>query len=71
MSELRAARKARKLTLKTVAKAVGTDPGNLSRVERGEQAPNRELARKLHSYYDGAVPLASIYDATFEEVRPG
>lgn len=65
MSALRTARKARKLTLAKVAQAVGTDPGNLSRIERGEQAPSRELARQLFSYFGGRVPLSAIYDSNF------
>lgn len=67
MSKLRTARTAKNLTLAAVANAVGTDPGNLSRIERGEQAPSRELARLLYDYFDGSVPLAAIYDSQFED----
>lgn len=55
-------RKSRGLSLDTVAKEVGTDPTNLSRVEKGQQCPKRELARALFGFYDGAVPLGAIYD---------
>lgn len=58
-------RKSRGLTLAKVAAKVGTDPTNLSRVERGEQTPKRELARALFELYDGVVPLGAIYDAGF------
>lgn len=52
MSVLRERRKQRRLTLKAVADAVGTDPGNLSRIERGTQFPGRELARDLATFFD-------------------
>lgn len=60
-------RKSRGLSLATVAEAVGTNAGNLSRIESGAQPPKRELARKLFTYYGGAVPLALIYDPDFAE----
>ena len=60
-------RKSRGLSLAEVALKVGTDDGNLSRVERGVQAPKRELARALFRFYGGAVPLGACYDPTFEE----
>lgn len=58
-------RKSRGLSLDTVAREVGTDPTNLSRVERGTQMPKRELARALFHYFGGVVPLGSIYDPEF------
>lgn len=63
-------RKSRGLSLDTVAHAVGTDPTNLSRVEKGAQIPKRELARALFEYYDGVVPLGAIYDPEYESPRP-
>ena len=58
-------RKSRGLLLEEVAEAVGTDPGNLSRIERGLQPPKKDLARALYKFYGGAVPLALVYDPTF------
>lgn len=58
-------RKSRGLPLDQVAKAVGTDPTNLSRVEKGTQVPKRDLARALFRFYDGRVPLGAIYDPEF------
>lgn len=58
-------RKSRGLSLDQVAGCVGTDPTNLSRVERGAQVPKRELARALFEFYDGAVPLGTIYDPQY------
>lgn len=55
-------RKSRGLSLDKVAAEVGTDPTNLSRVEKGQQVPKRELARELFKFYGGAVPLGAIYD---------
>jgi transcriptional regulator with XRE-family HTH domain len=69
MSKLREARVARNLTLQDVAKAVETDPGNLSRIERG-QAASKALARRLFEFYDGQVPLSAIHDPEFESGRP-
>jgi transcriptional regulator with XRE-family HTH domain len=58
-------RKSRGLSLDQVAGCVGTDPTNLSRVERGTQVPKRELARALFEFYDGVVPLGAIYDPQY------
>lgn len=55
-------RKSRGLSLEQVASEVGTDQANLSRVEKGLQVPKRELARRIFTFYQGAVPLAAIYD---------
>lgn len=55
-------RKAKGLSLEAVAKQIGTDQANLSRVERGLQTPKRELARKLFHYYRGKIPVGAIYD---------
>lgn len=58
-------RKSRGLPLDKVAAACGTDPTNLSRVEKGTQVPKRELARALYRFYDGRIPLGAIYDPEF------
>ena len=44
---LRKARLQRGLTLANVAKSVGSDTGNISRIQRGQQIPNRELLSNL------------------------
>lgn len=59
-------RKSRGLSLKDLADVVDTDRTNLSRVERGLQIPSRELARKLFRFFDGAIPIGSIYDPLFD-----
>lgn len=58
-------RKSRGLALDVVAAAVGTDPTNLSRVEKGVQVPKRDLARALFKFYNARVPLGAIYDPEF------
>lgn len=60
-------RKARGLSLDAVATKVGTDQANLSRVEKGLQIPKRPLARALHRFYDGKIPLGAIYDPGFAQ----
>ncbi len=55
ISPLRAARESRGETLQTVAIAVGIDPGNLSRIERGTQTPSKDLTEKLVAYFGGEV----------------
>lgn len=64
---LREVRLAKKETLADVAEAVDTDVGNLSRIERGEQVPQRDLARRLFEHFDGAVDLSAIYDPEFRD----
>lgn len=57
-SRIRQLRKDRGLTLAQASAKVGTDAGNLSRVERGEQSPSIELARKLAWLYE--VPVDQV-----------
>ena len=58
-------RKERGLSLEAVAKVVGTNQANLWRIERGEQVPKRELARALHKFFGGRIPIGAIYDPEF------
>lgn len=59
---LRAERKRRGLSIAQVSAAIGIDPGNLSRIERGWQIPGREVAAALADYYQGAInELQIIY----------
>ena len=46
-AKIRNVRKQRELTLQQVAAAVGTDTGNLSRMERGQQGIGLEMLSKL------------------------
>lgn len=57
---LRKARRDTGRSLNEVAEAVGTDPSNLSRIERGDHAPSTELAARLASYYGHRVTEMQI-----------
>lgn len=59
-SPLKKARLKRKLTLQKVSNDVGTDTGNLSRIERGIQVPSKELAEALVKYFDHEVTETQI-----------
>jgi transcriptional regulator with XRE-family HTH domain len=48
---IKAARLKRGQTLVQVAKAIGTDAGNLSRVENGKQKPSPKMAAKLALHF--------------------
>lgn len=61
---LREARQKRNKTLGEVAQAIGTDVGNLSRIERG-QMPDRDLAVRIVNFYDGDIS----FDVFFQ-LRP-
>lgn len=63
-------RRARGLSLDDVARRVGTDQANLSRIEKGQQVPKRPLARALFDFYAGEIPLGAIYDPDFYAPRP-
>jgi ribosome-binding protein aMBF1 (putative translation factor) len=66
-SPLRQAREKRGLTLKDVASGVSMDPGNLSRVERGEQVPSKDIVEALARFFDNSVTeLEIIYPERFQ-----
>jgi transcriptional regulator with XRE-family HTH domain len=54
-SPLRRARKAKGWTLVQAAREIGTDVGNLSRLERGQQYPGRELAARVLTVFGGEL----------------
>ena len=60
ISPLRVARESRGETLQAVAIAIGVDPGNLSRIERGTQTPSKDLIERLVRYYGGEVSEVEI-----------
>jgi len=68
-TRLRAERIARGLRQKDVAKACGTNPANLLRIEQGKQVAKAPLARALFEYYGGAIPLGAIYDPAYSRER--
>ena len=68
-SPLRKARLQRGLTLAHVAKHVGSDTGNLSRIERGQQIPNRELIPNLVNLFseNGITEVHILYPERFKQ----
>ncbi len=58
--EIRRRRKAVKWTLEDLAAEIGSDTGNLSRIERGEQVPSKELTDALVAYFEGEVTEMQI-----------
>lgn len=56
-------RKARALSLRQVADQVGSDTGNLSRIENGKQLPSPDLAEKLARLFapQGLTELQLFY----------
>lgn len=59
-SPLKLARIKHGLTLQQVADAIDIDTGNLSRIERGQQVPNKKLAEKLAKFFDDDVTETQI-----------
>lgn len=63
---MRIARTARNLTLTQIAKELGMDPGNLSRIERGMQIPSMELAERIAAYFDNTITAIQICHPTYK-----
>lgn len=68
---LRRARLRSGLTLTDVSKIVGSDPGNLSRIENGKQIPNRMLISKLVQLFrsEDLTELHILYPERFSGNR--
>lgn len=54
-SPLRSLRKSQGMTLSRVAKEVDIDPGNLSRIERGQQIASLDVAERLVRFFSGQI----------------
>jgi putative transcriptional regulator len=62
LTPLRKLRRSLGLSLETVAQGVGSDTGNLSRIETGEQVAGHVLAERLCKFYGtGITELHIIY----------
>jgi transcriptional regulator with XRE-family HTH domain len=72
-SPLRKIRLCRGLSLHTVALAVGSDTGNLSRIETGEQVAKKQLAAKLATFFAPHIDeMHVIYPERYSDwVAPG
>jgi putative transcriptional regulator len=65
---IKSARLKRGQTLVQVAKAIGTDAGNLSRVENGKQMPSPKMAAKLARYFGYEITeIQILYPERFAE----
>jgi DNA-binding XRE family transcriptional regulator len=59
------------LALANVAQEIDVNRSTLYRIEAGEVAPTRRVARALFDYYRGAVPIGDIYDPEYANKPPG
>ena len=59
-SPLRKIRLKKRLTLAAVSAAVGTDAGNLSRLERRTQVAGPDIAARLSRFFGGAISELEI-----------
>lgn len=67
-SPLRQARERHGITLQHLATLVGSDVGNLSRIERGAQTPSKALAERICSVFTGEInELHLIYPSRFAD----
>lgn len=63
---LKVLRESRRQTLQQVAESVGTDAGNLSRIENARQRASLELAEKLARHFDGELSeMQILYPSRF------
>lgn len=77
---IRNARKAKGLTLEQLAHQIETDPGNLSRLERGKQGASREMLTRIMQALDlrmavsqlgeDAASVSGLVAGTVENVGP-
>lgn len=57
-------------TLSEVAEAVGTNPGNMSRIENGKQKASPGLAEKIAKYFGYAITeIQILYPERFDQTR--
>lgn len=67
---LKTLRTDRNQTLQTVAKAVDTDAGNLSRIENGKQRASPDLAEKLAKHFGYAITeIQILYPERFRDAE--
>ncbi len=70
-STIKTIRLKRGQTLTQVAQAIGTDAGNLSRVENGKQKPSPKMAAKLARYFGYEITeIQILYPERFVERVP-
>lgn len=68
MTPLRKLRNSRNLSIHTVAEAVGTNPGNMSRIENGKQRASPGLAERIAKYFGYAITeIQILYPERFDQ----
>lgn len=68
MTPLKHLRNTRKLSIHAVAEAVGTNPGNMSRIENGKQRASPGLAEKIAKYFGYAITeIQILYPERFDQ----
>lgn len=67
---LRRVREKKGQTIVEVCRAVGADPGNLSRIENGKQKASTELAEKLARHFTPDITELEILYPERSEVLP-
>lgn len=65
-SPLRLERIIRQLTIEDLSELTGISRGTIGHIETGKCIPRREHARKLYIFFEGKVPLETIYDPYFK-----
>ena len=63
MASLRTWRKAQKITLGELSKRLGMSDASLSRIERGEQWPDRETIQRIVDETNGDVSINDLFEA--------
>ena len=61
MNIIKQARTKRGLILRDAAELLGTDAGNLCRIEQGQQEPSIKLARRISHFY--GLSMDEIYQS--------
>jgi transcriptional regulator with XRE-family HTH domain len=70
-SPLRKVRESQDMTLNDLAARVGSDVGNLSRIERGTQMPSKDLAEKICSILGrGLNEMHLFFPERYPEYEP-
>lgn len=66
---LKKVRMTKGFTLEQVAEAVGSDSGNISRIERGKQNPNKEMVAKLVKLFEteGLTELQILFPERYTD----
>ena len=62
MASLRAWRKSQKITLDELSKRIGISDASLSRIERGEQWPDRATIQRIVAETNGDVGINDFFE---------